>query len=178
MIKKGFTAISLLAVFLFGNTTHVLANHVAENGDCEFIAPNPTSLHCKAGLVCKTGPGGPSSSFGKCVNQAVQDAFGSITPPLPLQQFIGKDPTGAGGISRFLSNLVALFYGLAGIVLIFMLLWGAWDWMTSEGDKEKLDSARKKIINAIVGIILFAIAFALIQILGQFTGFKFFQGQK
>ena len=96
---------------------------------------------------------------------------------MPLQQFIGKDPTGAGGISRFLSNLVALFYSLAGIVLIFMLLWGAWDWMTSEGDKEKLDSARKKIINALVGIVLFAIAFALIQVLGQFTGFKFFVGQ-
>ncbi len=57
-----------------------------------------------------------------------------------------------------------------------MLLWGAWDWMSSEGDKEKLSSAQKKIINAFIGILLFAVAFAVIRILGAFTGFTFFTG--
>lgn len=108
----------------------------------------------------------------------IQHTFGTISPPPALEGIIKKDPTGTGGISLFLSNLVALIYSLAIIVLIFMLLWGAWDWITSEGDKEKLDSARKKIINAIIGILLFAIAFAAIQVLGTFTGFQFFVGQK
>lgn len=108
----------------------------------------------------------------------IQHTFGTVSPPPALQKFIGSDPTGASGISKFLSNLIALIYTLAAIVLIFMIMWGAWDWLTSEGDKEKLDSARKKIINALVGIVLFAAAFAIIQVMGQFTGFTFFVGQK
>ncbi len=107
-----------------------------------------------------------------------QKTFGTISPPPALQKFIGTDQTGAAGISKLLSNLVALIYSVAVIVLIFMLLWGAFDWITSEGEKEKVQSAQKKIINAIIGMILFAVAFAIIEVLGQFTGFKFFAGQR
>ena len=55
-----------------------------------------------------------------------------------------------------------------------MIVWGAWDWLISGGDKEKLQGAQKKLINAMVGIILFAIAFAAIKVLAKFTGFQFF----
>lgn len=103
--------------------------------------------------------------------------FGTISPPPALRQFIGADTTGAEGISKLISNIIALFYSVAIIVLIFMLVWGAYDWLTSEGEKEKIQSAQRKIINAIVGIILFAITFAVLQVLGQFTGFQFFKGQ-
>ncbi len=114
----------------------------------------------------------------KLIAASVEDAFGKVSPPPALQGIINKDSSGAGGISLILSNLITLFYSAAAIVLIFMLLWGAFDWMTSEGNKEKLESARNKLINAIIGIMLFAVAFAIIQVIGQFTGFKFFVGQK
>lgn len=104
----------------------------------------------------------------------VKDIFGTISPPPAIKNFGATDATGALGISTFLSNLIKLIYSLAAIALLFMLIWGAWDWLTSEGDKEKIQSAQKKIINAIIGIMLFAIAFAVIEVLGQFTGFKFF----
>ncbi len=109
--------------------------------------------------------------------QKVECIFGTITPPSPIAGFLGTDATGAGGISKFLSNLVALFYTLATIVLVLMILWGAFDWMTSEGDKEKVAAAQRKLINAFIGILLFAVAFAIIAVLGQFTGFTFFKGQ-
>ncbi|OGE25325.1 hypothetical protein A3C26_00660 [Candidatus Daviesbacteria bacterium RIFCSPHIGHO2_02_FULL_39_12] len=104
----------------------------------------------------------------------IKDVFGIIQPPAAIREFAGSDTTGAAGISKFLTNLVALFFSVAAIVLIFMLLWGAFDWITSEGDKEKLQSAQRKIISAIVGIVLFAIAFAVMSVLGTFTGFTFF----
>lgn len=113
-----------------------------------------------------------------CQPSSVNSVFGKIKPPDALLGFIGTDQTGEAGISKLLTNIIALFYSLAAVVLIFMLVWGAWDWLTAEGDKEKLESAKKKIINAIIGIMLFAVAFAIISVLGQFTGFKFFVGQK
>lgn len=111
-------------------------------------------------------------------NDPVCQKFGQIQAPSPIAGFISKDPSGAFGISQFLSNLIALFYAIAAIVLIFMLIWGAFEWLTSGGDKEKIASARGRIISAIIGMILFAIAFAVIQVLGVFTGFKFFVGQQ
>lgn len=104
----------------------------------------------------------------------IGNIFGRIQAPDALKGLVAKDPTGAAGIGQFLSNLIALIYSLAAVALIFMLLWGAFDWITSEGDKEKLSKAQQKIINAIIGIILFGVAFAVIQVLGQFTGFQFF----
>lgn len=107
----------------------------------------------------------------------IQCKFGTISPPPVLDKLLQKDSTGAEGISLFLSNLIALFFSLAAVILVLMIIWGAFDWLISEGDKEKIQGAQKKIINAIIGIILFAVAFAIIRVLGQFTGFTFFKGQ-
>lgn len=115
-------------------------------------------------------------SFPAATSNAVQNTFGKIQPPEALKGLLKGDPTGAAGISKFLSNFVSLIYIAATIMLVFMLIWGAWDWMTSEGDKEKLQSAQRKIINAFIGILLFAVAFALLRVLGAFTGFTFFTG--
>ncbi len=107
----------------------------------------------------------------------IDETFGKINTPPVFKAFIEKDSSGGSAISHFFSNGVTLIYYLAFVVLIIMLVWGAFDWLTSEGDKEKIASARGKLINAVIGIILFAIAFAAIQILGNFTGFTFFKGQ-
>ena len=146
-----------------------------------------TNHGCDTNLYCQRLPDGN----GSCEKPAAQPSraapaqpgpfasvFGTIQAPDALKGFISKDSTGAFGISQFLSNLIALFYTVAAIVLIFMLLWGAFEWIISEGDKEKLHSAQQKIIHAIIGMVLFAVAFAIIQVLGNFTGFKFFIGQR
>ena len=56
-----------------------------------------------------------------------------------------------------------------------MFLWGSLEWLTSGGDKEAVGRARGRIINALVGIILFGVAYAILRLLGTFTGFTFFQ---
>lgn len=117
----------------------------------------------------------PSSTTTQPTN--IGKIFGGIKPPPALDPFIKAGGNGAGGMSLFLSNLVSLIYIFAAITLLFMLLWGAFDWIISEGDKEKIKSAQNKIINAIIGIILFAVAFAILSVLGTFTGFRFFEPQ-
>lgn len=136
--------------------------------------PDPARSKCIEGFSCQPDEKRPTTS--SCQPDTVGSTFGKIKAPDPIAGFLAKNPTGAGAISQFLSNGVTLIYSIAGIVLIFMLLWGAFDWMTSGGDKEKLAGAQRKIINAIIGIILFALAFAIIRVLGQFTGFTFFAG--
>lgn len=102
--------------------------------------------------------------------------LGKIIPPPVLEPFTANK-TGAAGFSLFLSNLIKLIFAIAALVFVFMIVWGAWEWLTSGGDKEKVASARQRIINAIIGLVLFAIAFAVIGVLGTFTGFNFFKKQ-
>lgn len=137
---------------------------------CDLHSADPNQ--CGKGYSCQPTQADPS--FGSCKPSVVQDLFGKVTAPDALKNLVSKDATGTGGIGIFLSNLVRLIYSLAAVVLIFMILWGAFDWMTSAGDKERLQSAQRKIINAIIGIVLFAAAFALISVLSSFTGFEFF----
>ena len=154
---------------------------------CLFNAPvtnaescfkNPHTCDQYPGLSCLADPQHPEDTeLYRCLPDPFGTNFGKIQAPAPLAGFLQKDPTGAGGISQFLSNLIALIYTIATIVLIFMILWGAFDWLTSGGEKEKVEAARNRITYALIGMILFAVAFAAIAVLGTFTGFKFFVGQ-
>ncbi len=187
MLKRIFFLL-IAGIFFVSTITIVFADDGIEPG-----------LECQIGQICRKNSAGTAHTCQPAINtatgkpiintetnrplfkcqpaSAVEKTFGKIDAPDPLKGFFEKDPTGAGAISQFLSNGIALFFSIAAIVLLFMILWGAFQWMTSGGDKEQLASAQKRIINAIIGIILFAIAFAIIAIFGQFTGFRFFIGQ-
>lgn len=104
----------------------------------------------------------------------IPGTFGTISPPPQLQPFIQKGGNGAGGISLFLNNLITLIYIVATIVFVFMILWSAFEWLTSGGSKEKVAGAQTRLTNAFIGILLFAAAFAILKLVGQFTGFTFF----
>ncbi|MCL4365668.1 hypothetical protein M1437_00365 [Patescibacteria group bacterium] len=169
----------IFAIFLFINpvSTYALNQgdncHITKdepNGNCNdpklFCQPTANQLDPRLGYIA-----------GTCESATVRNTFGKVDAPAPLKTLLKNDPTGGGAISQFLSNFVTLLFSVAAIVLIFMIIWGAFEWLTSGGDKEKLSSAQKRIINAIIGIILFAVAFAIIRVLGQFTGFEFFRDQ-
>lgn len=104
-----------------------------------------------------------------------KDVFGQVTPPQELQPLIAKGGQGAGGISLFLSNAITLLYEIALIGVTIMLVWGAVEWIISGGDKESLASARKRIVNAIIGLVLLSIVFAILNVFKIFTGFNFFR---
>lgn len=110
----------------------------------------------------------------QCLSSTVGKTFGKIQPPPSLANLIKDNPSGAWVISMFLSNFILLLFSIAAVVLILMIIWAAFEWMTSGGDKEHLANAQKRLINAFIGIVLFAAAFAIIKALGTITGFTFF----
>lgn len=175
MKKLLFLTILVIGAILLSPTPPVSAQTRNAGDLCDLDLPNGG---CKGNTICqratKDTPGfykeGEYRCFSLPASPKPLDIFGKVVPP---KSIIGLG-FGAEGASKFLSNLVVLIYILAGIVLVFMILWGAFDWMTSGGDKEKLTQAKDKIMNALIGILLFAAAFAILQVLGAFTGFKFF----
>lgn len=168
-----------------GTCAPITGASIPERAACQVSPPSDRpDEHCNeaAGFTCKPITSNPK--FGSCEKtpaaqstSTIENVFGKIQAPAPLAKLLEQDKTGAGAISTLLSNFVNLIFSIAAVVLLFMVLWGAFDWMVSEGDKEKVASARSKILNAMIGLILIAIAFAIVRLLSQFTGFTFFKGQ-
>lgn len=97
--------------------------------------------------------------------QAVDDIFGKISPPPGISSSMASDPV--GGLGQFIGTVVNLVIVGFGLFMLMYLLWGAFDWLTSGGDKDRLSNARKKIVNALVGMILL---FVVLAVFGVFTG--------
>ncbi len=84
-------------------------------------------------------------------DQAIDDLFGGISPP-PAMNVGGSDPV--QGLGKFIGFAIQMFILLAGMFLLLYLLWGAFDWIASGGEKEKISKAQSKITNAVIGIVL------------------------
>jgi hypothetical protein len=64
----------------------------------------------------------------------------------------------------------------AGILAaIFFLVFGSIKWITSQGDKQKVQSARNTIVFAIIGLIIVLFALVIVGTIGNFLGFTLLQ---
>ncbi|MBI2314687.1 hypothetical protein HYU93_01340 [Candidatus Daviesbacteria bacterium] len=184
MLKKNLLLLVTCVVFLLSTNSVFAAERdplgPCEKGDTCKNDPQGNSFACQPDFESDGKPKFDAITKTKrlyaCLPvSAVGKVFGIIQVPGALGGLIGNNPTGAGAISQFLTNFIALLFSIAGIVLVFMFIWAAFEWITSGGDKEKIASAQKRILHAIIGILLFAVAFVIIRVLGIFTGFTFFK---
>lgn len=75
-----------------------------------------------------------------------------------------------GGFGIFLGGIMNAAMTIAAILVLAFLIWGAIEWITSAGDKSKIESARNKISNAITGIIILAAVTAIFLVVQGFLG--------
>ncbi|MFC1625592.1 hypothetical protein ACFL1Q_00920 [Patescibacteria group bacterium] len=66
----------------------------------------------------------------------------------------------------FSQNTLKYIFAAAGILLLLYLLSGGIQIMFSAGDPKKMEAARGKITNAVVGFVIVFIAFWLTQLVG------------
>jgi len=90
--------------------------------------------------------------------------IGKISPP-PGIGILGGNPDVA--LAKLFETGIRLFIIIAGIFLIIYLLWGAYDWIVSGGEKEKIAKAQAKITNAVIGMFLI---FVMLAVWGLITG--------
>jgi len=74
------------------------------------------------------------------------------------------------GLEDIFRDTVSLAIPIAGIVLFVMLLIGGFKYITSGPDPQKVQSAKNTLTYAILGMVLFAMAYLIIAAIGHFTG--------
>ena len=95
-------------------------------------------------------------------DQGIKDLFGGISPP-DAMNLGGDDPS--QGLGNFIGFGIRMFILIAGMFLILYLLWGAFDWINSGGEKERLTKAQNKITNALIGIVLIFVVLTAFNLL-------------
>ena len=78
----------------------------------------------------------------------------------------------ASSIGSLLSSILNLVMLVAAILVFTYLIWGGIEWITSGGDKGQTEKARNKITAAIVGLIVLAASYALLQLALNLLGFS------
>lgn len=70
-------------------------------------------------------------------------------------------------VKTIFSNVITLFFTVGAIAFTIMIIWGGVDWILSGGDKEKVANARKRITQAIVGLVVLSLSFVIMLVAGQ-----------
>lgn len=92
----------------------------------------------------------------------------NITPGKPTQGIgPGTDPR------IIITNAITIVFVVAILLVLVYLLWGAFQWITSGGDKDNIDKARKRITNALIGLAILALAFLIARVVGGVLGIDF-----
>ena len=75
-----------------------------------------------------------------------------------------------GIFSKFISSVIGLMTIIAIIWFVFLIMGGAISIITSGGDKQALESAKKKISSGIIGLVVTVLAIFIIQLIGAIIG--------
>jgi hypothetical protein len=71
----------------------------------------------------------------------------------------GQVPT--KGLPEIIGGIIQAALGLLGIVLVVIIIYAGYLWMTAAGDDAKVTKAKKMIANAVIGMILIFAAYAI-----------------
>jgi hypothetical protein len=73
-------------------------------------------------------------------------------------------------LGQLISALVGVLLIVSALLAFFFLILGGISWITSGGDKAKMEEARNKITHAIVGLIIVGAAWAVMTLVQNFLG--------
>lgn len=96
------------------------------------------------------------------------NSFFQITNPVIKPELRGAE--GTDFFAKLLPNLVTTMLVIAAIVFLFVILVTGISWMMSGGDKQAAESARSRLTNAIIGLIIVFGVFALAKFIEIVVG--------
>lgn len=78
-----------------------------------------------------------------------------------LENAAPEDLKGATDLPKLIGNMIGGVMSLIGAILFVYLLYGGFTWMTAAGDKTKVEKATSIIKNAIIGLVIIVLAYAI-----------------
>lgn len=78
--------------------------------------------------------------------------------------------TGTADIIRALNNVKNLIWAIILVIVVIMFVWAGITFVTAEGNPNRIEQARNRVLYGIIGIIIALIAGGLITLINQIMG--------
>ena len=99
--------------------------------------------------------------------------FGGLSGAIPsLKPIFQAGP--ASNVGEIISTIIPYLFVLAGLLLLFYLIYGGFHMMIAAGNEKGLAQAKGKISNALIGFLLLFISYWLVQVIEFVLGIKIF----
>ncbi len=94
-----------------------------------------------------------------------------IAPVYAADCNIGLDcPAGLPQIEQLFTRIISIMAGLGFVVLLVMLVWAGFKYLTSGGEQKAIAQAHQVVTWALLGIVFMAVAWLILQLIHTFTG--------
>ena len=90
----------------------------------------------------------------------------------PFQDFDRATEFPESTLELFFNSLLGALTTIGGIAFFLYFIFGAYNWITSHGEPEKVAKAQRYITNALIGLILIVGTWAIVGIIGLVLGFN------
>ena len=64
-------------------------------------------------------------------------------------------------VGNVVATVIKAFLGLLGIIFIILILIAGFNWMTAQGDEQKIEKAKETLSRAIIGLIIIVAAYSI-----------------
>lgn len=64
-------------------------------------------------------------------------------------------------VRTIVGTIINAFFGLVGFILVALIMYAGFQWMTAQGDPTKVDAAKATLRNAVIGFIIMMLAYAI-----------------
>lgn len=131
----------------------------------DFVGANPTECGTNHTFEPNAPPAAPG--FGVCRHNVLtgKGGVGKINLPIPFDN-----------LGEVVSGLLNIAYVAAGIFFLIQVVIGGISWINAGGDPKNLESARGRITNAVIGLVIVVAAFAITLIFTTLLGVNIFTG--
>ena len=93
----------------------------------------------------------------------IQTGLGGIQDQFPRSGIAGTTSlTGRGGLIAVVISTMLL---IAGAIAVVFVIIGGYQYLTSAGNEESAEKGKKTLINAIIGIVVIILAYAIISVI-------------
>lgn len=100
-----------------------------------------------------------------------QHLIAKIYNPVIADEYGGAaDVEGGTALGALMGNLFRVAIVVGGLALLLMIVWGGISWITAGGDKGKVEEARNRITNGIIGLAILVGTVAIALFVGEVLG--------
>lgn len=78
-----------------------------------------------------------------------------------LSTSMGQDPNAAVPLEESIGRVIKLALGFVGVVIVVIMIYAGFLWMTAGGNEDQVKKAKAWMINAVIGLVIVLTAYAI-----------------